>query len=206
MEAVSLGVPLVVPGEFVAVTSGRVDTTQIVLLGLGLVGLTILILSTHRRIRRSQRQPRKSIREVLAETEARQSATRDLEAVMLELDQLSRDIHGRIDTKLARLDVLIREADQRIAKLSEPGRAAESEPTLEITLDQADPYGPQPSVRPAREDSHSAIYSLADRGLSPGQIAQNLNRLSGEVELILALRRTKEQTDQVRCAPGRTTG
>jgi hypothetical protein len=188
--------PMAVLPKFVAIAPGGVDTTQIVMLVLGVVGLTILILSTHRRIRQSQRQPRTSIREAVAESEARQKATRDLEEVMLELDQLSRDIHGRIDTKLARLEALIHEADQRITKLSPPASTVKSKPALEITLDQEDPFEPQPILPPAREDSHSAIYGLADRGLSPGQIAQDLNRLSGEVELILALRRTKEQAGQ----------
>jgi DNA-binding NarL/FixJ family response regulator len=35
---------------------------------------------------------------------------------------------------------------------------------------------------------HVEVYRLADQGQSPHQIAQRLNRPSGEIELILALR------------------
>ena len=35
---------------------------------------------------------------------------------------------------------------------------------------------------------HAQVYDLADEGLSPPEIARQLGRPSGEIELILALR------------------
>jgi len=196
MEATGLPVHVAALSKFAGMAPGGVDTMQVVMLLLGVIGLVIVILSTRRRIRQSQLQPRTSIRETLAQSEASRTATRDLEDVMLELDQLSRDIHGRIDTKMARLEALIREADRRIVALSPRISAAETKPALEITLDQEDPFERRPDGteprKPGRE-LHASIYELADRGLSPVQIANELGRLNGEVELILALRKSKEQ-------------
>jgi hypothetical protein len=46
------------------------------------------------------------------------------------------------------------------------------------------------------DDRHAAIYRLADGGLSPAQIGQEVGKTTGEVELILALRRAKREADK----------
>ena len=180
---------ITLPPFLAKVTTGAVgslavvDVTQMVMLVLAIGGLTLVMLSTRRRIRESQRSSRTSSRR---EQEAR--ATRDIEQVMLELDQLSRQVHGRLDTKLAKLEAVIRDADQRIDRLSRLNRA-DSGPALEITLDQEDPRCPS-SVEP--DNRHVAIYRLADAGKSAAQIAQDVGQHVGEIELILALRRTSQ--------------
>jgi hypothetical protein len=45
---------------------------------------------------------------------------------------------------------------------------------------------PPPSDR--TDPRHERIYALADQGLSPRDIARELGRPTGEIELILALR------------------
>ena len=91
------------------------STSQIVMLALAVAGLTILMLSTHRKVRDRHQQPRSTARQRYAELERGTKAKRDIEAVMLELDQLSRQVHGRLDTKYAKLEAVIRDADRRIA-------------------------------------------------------------------------------------------
>ena len=171
---------------------GLIDGTQIAILLLAVVGLTVVMLSTRRRIRASQDRSNPRARERYAELQGPRQATRDLETVMLELDQLSRQIHGRIDTKLARLETVIRDADQRIERLARLCQAPDHGAALEITLDKEDPAAPAERAVGAEDDPHTAVYRLADRGLSAAQIVQEVGRLQGEVELILALRRTRE--------------
>ncbi len=107
---------------------------------------------------------------------------------MLELDQLSRQVHGRLDTKLVRLDTLIRDADQRIEKLSRLEGASGGGAVLELTLDEEVPPDPGAAATHVDDGQHGSIYELADDGLSPVDIARRVGRPTGEVELILSLR------------------
>lgn len=167
---------------------------QIIMLVLAVVGLTIVMLSTRRRIVRSQKNPSRTVQDRHAGLSKQIGVRRDMETVMAELDKLSRQIHGRIDTKLARLEKLIRDADQRIARLSQLSATSSAShgSTVEITLDREDPHQPAfAKPRPAAKDRQQAVYHLADTGLSPVEIAQRIGETPGVIELMLALRRTR---------------
>lgn len=104
---------------------------------------------------------------------------REMSNVLVELSDMARKVTGQLDTRSAKLEALIQEADQRIAELkrvssaSVPGNVMASEP---------------PRVGPPPDPRYVEIYSLADAGRSASEIAQQLSRPRGEVELILALR------------------
>jgi len=171
-----------------------IDVPQIVMLALAVVCLTAVMLATRRRIRDSQRQPSHTAREQFAQRKEQSRAVRDIEQVMLELDQLSRQIHGRIDTKLARLEAVIRDADARIEKLSRLAGNTEGQTQFEVTLHEEPPYEQQ-DIGPEtpNDERHEDVFQLADGGSAPLEIAQKLGRPVGEIELILALRHTREK-------------
>jgi hypothetical protein len=101
---------------------------------------------------------------------------KQMETLLVELSEMARQITGQIDTRSAKLEALIAEADEKIAALrASPGPAGPAAVGRDV-----------PSA--AEDRRHAAIYELADAGLSAGQIAQRLSRPNGEVELILALR------------------
>ena len=180
--------------------------SQIILLALAVGGLTILMISTYRRTRERRRQPRIPARQRYAQLQTKAAATRDVEQVMLELDQLARQIHGRIDTRVAKLEAIIRDADERIDQLGRLVRAARGDATIDVTLDSEDPHMPSPSANEETDDRHGAVYRLADGGLSAAQIGQEVGKTTGEVELILALRRARSKADksaEVIAGPGR---
>lgn len=175
--------------------AGAITPTQIVLLIMAIVALTMLMLSTRRRIVGLRQRPDgDSVRERYRALQKEAEAKQDVEQVMLELEKLSRQIHGRIDTKLSRLETLIRDADQRIESLSRlaeaPGRGA----GLEITLGSEEPH-PAPKTHEVGEDWHAAVYRAADGGMTTVQIARELGRTAGEVELVLALRKMRSSAD-----------
>lgn len=92
---------------------------QLVILVLAAGGLGLVLLSTRKKMvdrsiaARQHRRPRE-----LAKSLEREAAVRnDLDQVMIELDTLSRQIHASIDTRYAKLEAVIRDADDRIAKL-----------------------------------------------------------------------------------------
>ncbi len=168
--------------------------SQITMLTVGVAGLAILLLSTRRRVRRSQQSSDISVRERYDELQRESSATRDVETVMRELDQLSRQIHGRLDTKLAKLEMVIRDADERIDRLSRMTRSAGGAETIDVTLKPETPSAAGPSSPEGLRSRYSAVYEAADEGLTPVEIAKELGRTPGEVELILSLRKTRRKS------------
>jgi hypothetical protein len=114
------------------------------------------------------------------------SVEREMQNLLVELSEMSRQITAQLDTRSAKLEVLIQEADQRIAELRAlTGDDGRSLPNLSA---------PRTSITPAPQDDprHAAVYQLADQGMNCQQIAQELGRHSGEIELILALRGKKD--------------
>jgi CBS-domain-containing membrane protein len=166
---------------------------QAVLLALAAMGLCLVLVSSGRRFLGGQRL-RRSLRRASEPSDVDSVATvRDAKEVMVQLDQVARRIHGRLDAKLDRLESLLREADQRIDQLARSVRAADGRPVLDVTLQAAGPKDSSgvKAVEPA-DPAMEAVYRLADGGLAADQIAQELGKVTGEVELILGLRRLKE--------------
>jgi DNA-binding NarL/FixJ family response regulator len=93
-----------------------------------------------------------------------------------------------LDTRAAKLDALIREADEKIAILAALQRSISA---MQAPLTPAAPPAPPAAPPPCAyepDPRHVEVYTLADQGQSPSQIAGQLNRPNGEIELILALR------------------
>ncbi len=124
------------------------------------------------------------------------SVEREMQNLLVELSDMSRQITAQIDTRSAKLDALIREADEKIVELralSEgqssvaPSRAYDS---YRLPTSPAQPAAS--SVISNDDPRHAAVYLLADQGKSSPQIAAELGRAKGEIELILALRGQKQ--------------
>lgn len=107
----------------------------------------------------------------------------------VEIYDLAREAQARLDNKIAMLQQLLVEADERIARLSEleserlnvgPHRRSESSFATDETLD-ADPY--------ARDAArYAVVFGMADAGHNPMSIARRLSLPLGEVEMMLSLR------------------
>lgn len=183
------------PGSSIFLATEGVGTTQILALLAAIGGLTIVMLSTRRRVGNAQRTAGPAVRDQFVRMTNTTRAARDVEDVMAELDSLSRQIHGRIDTKLARLEKLIRDADRRITVLQglHDAETQKRVPSVEVTLEQAEP-GENATHNRTTHDRHAEVaFRLADDGLPIVDIAQRLGRTPGEIELMLALRRTRQE-------------
>ena len=93
-----------------------------------------------------------------------------MQKLIVDLQGLARQINGQIDTRFCKLEVLIKEADDKIRQLEGLGLAGEH----------------HERVDPERE----MIYKLSAMGKSSVEIARELNKNTGEIELILSLRRS----------------
>ncbi len=180
---------------------GGLDLGGVALAVLALCGLTIVMLSTRRRLNKSRTPVPPPMRERIESMQRERVATRDIEQIMLELDELSRQVHGRLDTKLARLEVVIHDADQRIARLEQLERAEATGTRFEVTLGAEQPVDSPGGVSPTEDNRHAAVFELAEQGLTSVGIAQRVGKTTGEVELILALQRTKDSIESASRTP-----
>lgn len=107
---------------------------------------------------------------------------RQMETLVVELSDMTRQIGAQLDTRAAKLEQLIQDADRRIETLQgmlQGNPRPIASPTVGL---------PEPTPEPMPDPRHAEIYSLADQGNDANQIASRLDRPRGEVELILALR------------------
>ena len=125
---------------------------------------------------------------------ARQRAVeQQMQNVLVEMSEMARQISAQLDTRTAKLEALIREADEKIAVLEDAGLSpppqAPAPPPPHQPLPPPDLPISTSTDQPILDPGHALVYALADKGRSCKEIAQELNRPSGEIELILALRR-----------------
>lgn len=161
-----------------------------------IVGTVVLLVFTRRKSRQAPVSPRARARERRGEFERRRSLDDDLRETMIELENLARQVNAQIETKYHKLEAVIRDADDRLARLEHVlsgGRAQrEGASSLDITVDdvpKADTSSP--AAAKDRHADHRRVYELADAGRSPMEIARCLDLSAGEVDLILAVRREK---------------
>ena len=132
------------------------------------------------------------------------SVEREMSNLLVELSEMARQVTAQLDTRATKLELLMKEADEKIETLralqpSAPPAASSSPPApLSPGLRQSAaerealmqpleaPLSPPPE--PMIDPRHAEIYALADQGRTPVDIASRLGRPSGEIELILALR------------------
>jgi hypothetical protein len=121
------------------------------------------------------------------------SVERQMQNLLVELSEMTRQMNAQLDTRAAKLEVLLKQADERIAALqrlnasSSNASLASSEAPIQDFTPDLKPASPESTSTPL-DPRHEEIYALADQGHGAKEIATRLNRPSGEVELILALR------------------
>ena len=107
-----------------------------------------------------------------AALDRRNSLQHAMEELQINIMEFGRDVEARLDTKMHALEILIRDADERIKRLEElKGRASSG-------------GGEIPPI-------HAEIYRLADQGQDKIEIARRTGVAPGEVELILGLRKSR---------------
>lgn len=171
--------------------SGTLDGNGLVALALAVIAVFFLMTGLRRRQRqRSQIPPRTTpLREPPSTPDigTQQRLRRDLEDLIGELQELSRKISAEIDTRFAKLEAAMRDADRRIAvlnRLSRDGREGNGR------LSDGDSRTAGDEGPDAR---YGVVYELADAGHSPVEIARDLGKTPGEIELILNLRKSVQR-------------
>ncbi|MDQ3440087.1 MAG: hypothetical protein M3478_07025, partial [Planctomycetota bacterium] len=131
---------------------------------------------------------------------SQRSVEREMSNLLVELSEMARQVTAQLDTRSTKLELLMREADEKIEALRALQSSAPASPPPStapvqrqiVTEREALMQPLEPSPPPPQEQQidprHAEIYALADQGRTPVDIASHLGRPSGEIELILALR------------------
>lgn len=150
----------------------------------------ILLLFTLVRMARRRSARSADARPALTQAPARAAALPAADQYEVRLYDTFRELNSRLETKIAVLNALIEEADRKIAELRP--RRAEGSPDPQGGA-VADPVVVDPDEAGAGPGSagFEQVYRLADLGMTPAAISRRLDQPAGEIELILALRRTR---------------
>lgn len=171
------------------------------------VAMLVLVYAVLRPMAKRKRDPLETARPGGSMSQQR-SVEREMSNLLVELSEMARQVTGQLDTRSAKLEVLMKEADERIATLQQhcgaapmnhttPGVASPFRQTAaerDALMQPLDTPPPSPQLSPQESPEsqvdlrHAEIYALADQGRTPVDIATHLGRPSGEIELILALR------------------
>ena len=184
-------------------TLAQVSVPQIAFLAGVLLLVFFSLTSVRRRLRNRGPSPTHYAREQIARLHEETGLKQDMQQLIAELHEAAQRLNAQLDTKAAKLEALIRDADERLARLDgrpvAPGIdvTVGAEATAPISTGDAgsavlDKPG-NPSARPADRRTHrdkDRVYALADKGKNPVEIAQTTGLKPGEVELILAIRET----------------
>ena len=198
-----------------------------------LVGL-FLVIRTQRRVARNQSRKNLPARQQVAQHSGGEDLYGKINELMAGLADLSRQINGQIDTRLAKLQILMRQAEQTIAKLEQlTGKSAQpslppdvaekeiqdicddfhrhhlagadltpeapknsQETNLEKNKSPEKNNSPMVKSEPYNISKYSLLkqqtIDLAAQGYTAVEIAKELNRPVGEIELVLALQGKKD--------------
>ncbi len=162
------------------------ENSLLLLLGLGLVAVSVVLSIRKRRQMKQSNLPR--TRDDHVEHARQMRGMRgELEDLMVDIEELARRFSAQLDAKSMRLEKLIDEADAKLAALD---RRLGEMPGERFTESVAPP-APEPERRAQLGDPMAArVYQMADQGMEANDIAKTLGEHVGKVELMLALRET----------------
>lgn len=167
-----------------AIPTPPTSATTWVLIGLSVA--MIIYVTVRPLFRRKDPLAESPLRMNLAQ---QKSVEREMENLLVELHEMARTMNAQLEMRVARLEALLREADERAARLEkllqQQGSVTEQQrPAMSIA-----PVEPEPMRR--EDDRWDEIRDLSSRGLTERQIAAQVGRPLGEVEFVLNLLRQR---------------
>jgi hypothetical protein len=157
--------------------SAQLTDPQLLLLAVMALTAMILLVRARRYFgqRSREKSPRTSDGPLSSSFSSRCAETPDAMAGWeVQMHDTARRLSAQLDSKMSALQALIAEADRAAARL-EAAQAGAARPAA------TEDSGPSPH-------GHAEIYTLADYGYSPHEIAHRIGIPIGEVELILGQR------------------
>jgi hypothetical protein len=153
---------------------------------LWLAGLVLIVGSlawmSMRRGRRNQPERRTSLHAEKHNERLEKQARQDIDELMVRLEEVSREICGKVDTRFVRLEQVIAEADQKLA-------------ALKAAVRRQDANGDSPPFPAAIDPKHLEVCRRFNEGQAVVAIARDMGLAPGEIELIVSLERSRKAAD-----------
>jgi hypothetical protein len=167
---------------------GVISGTQALTLGLILAATSFSMISLRRKRRERGPSPRMYAREQVARLREQKSIETDIGEIMLQLQQVAREINAQLDAKFVRLERSVRDADERIRRLERLAPTKSRAATLDVTVsDTTEPAKRAPSNS---GEITRRICAMGAAGKPPADIARAVGKSIAEVQLILAVDRS----------------
>ena len=168
---------------------GRDPATTWIAIAVGI--MTVVYVTLVRPLRKKKAKDPLEHRPGHATLAQQRGVERDMSNLLVELSEMARQMTAQLDTRSAKLELLIKEADERIAALRGQEEAAPGgRQVLDGVIVEKKGLVADSMPEGKLDPRHVQVYELADGGHGPQEIARVLGRPSGEIELILALRGT----------------
>lgn len=164
----------------------------VAIIGIGF----LMIISVRGKVSR-RNSARPSPREMIEQIKSRGLQRSESSASSADMVQATQRLAAQLDNKAAKLEVLIKHADERIAVLNKLHSKAAPPKQAKPQAEFKKPPSPRPHLQMDNQRRASpqtmdpltrSVYNLADYGRSSLEIAQELDEQVGKVELILSLR------------------
>lgn len=173
-------------------STAAVDWLAPVLMVVGVIMLGLILTFSIRGKIDRRNADRPTPRERIEQLKSAAHRHDDIHGAKAEALDVAQDLAARVTSRAERLEQLIAEADERIARLeaafpTPASRAPESQPPP--ALSETNSASSTAAGVKTDDPLTSEVYQLADAGRSPLEIARELDEQIGKVELILALRR-----------------
>jgi hypothetical protein len=149
---------------------------------IGVVAVVLLIGIARKKRRGGGGITREEAQRQMPSLREHMNVRADLERLLVDLQDLSRQLNAHIDTRFCKLEVLMKEADDKIRRLEALNGGGKSGGAISRKRAAEEETDPEKSL----------VYKLADAGRTPVEIAREMSKNTGEVELILSLRRSKQ--------------
>ena len=158
----------------------RSNLPQVAMLG-GLVLIIGALMWNSTRRRRARPEAHTHVHSEQHNYRLQQQARHDVDELMVRLEEVSRELCGKIDTRFAKLERVIAEADQRLESL----RTA-------VRRQAAGAEAAGPGQAPPADPKHLEVCRRHAEGQGIVSIAREMGMAAGEVELILSLERSRQ--------------
>lgn len=176
---------------------------------LAVLCLVMLSVSLWRRTRDRQTTARDVTRDQLARLRDQRELKVSMDELLVQLEEVSRRINAQVDTRFMKLESVVRDADERIARLEALTQAPDPnspetsqkprnhEPTTPslpqngtstTPTTSAESQSEDPPARQSFRERRQRICEMSDAGAAPMTIADALRIPLGEVELVLSMR------------------
>jgi hypothetical protein len=126
------------------------------------------------------------------QAEARAEISDTARRLLLDIEDVSRQVNARLGTKMRVLDALLKEADQKIESLEQLLEKKKPSAAVIENSDESEDEPGQGASASEADKMMEEIYRLHDSGEDALSIARKVDLPRGEVELILSLRNPRE--------------